>query len=93
MWYDIPKPPAAGAIVVAKAQEAQVSEKTPRAKTPRVKIKADPKLIAMARELRDRWLEEVNSGEYRIEPAGKYEIGRRIEQRGGEQRPLMLNAA
>mgnify|MGYP000010223360 CR=1 FL=1 len=42
--------------------------------------------------LRDRWLEEVNAGNARIEPAGKYDLGRRIENMA-MQRPAMLEAA
>jgi N-acetylglutamate synthase-like GNAT family acetyltransferase len=40
------------------------------------KAKADPKLIAAARELRDRWLEQVNAGEMLIESQGKYVVSR-----------------
>lgn len=50
------------------------SAKKPKAA--RVKVKNDPKLIAAARELRDRWLEKVNSGQYLPEATGKYEISR-----------------
>jgi hypothetical protein len=50
-------------------------EKKPRAKKP--KAKNDPKLAAAARELRDRWLEQVNNGgEMLIESAGKYDVAR-----------------
>jgi hypothetical protein len=41
------------------------------------KAKNDPKLVAAARELRDRWLERVNAGEYVFEDAGKYDVSRR----------------
>jgi hypothetical protein len=51
--------------------------KTPRVKTPRVKKKADPTFVAAARELRDRYLDEVNAGRHLIEPtAAKYDIAR-----------------
>lgn len=51
-----------------------------REKTPRVKKKANPKLVAAARELRDRYLDEVNAGRHLIEPvAAKYDVGRMIE--------------
>lgn len=43
--------------VVAEESEA----KPPRAKV--TKPKNDPRLVAAARELRDRWLEQVNGGE------------------------------
>jgi hypothetical protein len=48
----------------------------PRQKKP--KGKNDPKLVAAARELRDRWLERVNAGAYVIEDAGKYDVTRAL---------------
>ena len=42
------------------------------------KAKADPKLVAAARELRDRWLEQVNAGVAELPaPLGKYDLTRR----------------
>ena len=45
------------------------------------KPKADPRHVAMARELRDRYLEEVNSGLLLPAPpdVAKYDVSRRIE--------------
>ena len=40
------------------------------------KAKNDPKLAAAARELRDRWLEQINSGQYLPTGNGKYEVSR-----------------
>jgi hypothetical protein len=40
--------------------------------------KNDPKLVAAARELRDRWLEHVNSGATLIESVGKYDVTRAL---------------
>ena len=51
-----------------------VVEKPKREKKP--KVKAHPKLLAAARELRDRWLEHVNAGEMLLESAGKYDVAR-----------------
>jgi hypothetical protein len=53
-------------------------EKTKR--EPRPKQKNDPKLIAAARELRDRWLETVNEpgGASQLLANGKYSVARRI---------------
>ena len=59
-----PPAPAAPAAV-----EKPKREPKPRAKT-------DPKLIAAARELRDRWLERVNTQE--LLPQGKYDVSRAI---------------
>ena len=56
---------------------------TPKAKAPRVpkqKVKNDPRYKAAARELRDRYLEQYNSGSYLPEPtAQKYHVCRMIE--------------
>jgi len=64
---------------VAKPDAPQVpKEKAKRA--PRPKTRNDPKLIAAARELRDRWLEQVNSDPSLIEQQknqrGKYDVSR-----------------
>ena len=52
------------------------TEKPKKEKQP--KVKADPKLVAAARELRDRWLEHVNSGATLIESAAKYDVTRAL---------------
>ncbi len=46
-------------------------------KTHRVKVKNDPRLVAAARELRDRWLEQVNTDGFAL-PAAKYDMSRHI---------------
>ena len=46
---------------------------------PKQKPKNDPRLVAAARELRDRWLEQVNSGQYLPEAEGRYDVSRAIE--------------
>jgi hypothetical protein len=61
---------------VAEPATPTVVEKPKREKKP--KVKADPKLVATARELRDRWLEHVNSGEMQIESASKYDVTRAL---------------
>jgi hypothetical protein len=48
--------------------------------------RTDPKLIAAARELRDRWLEKVN--EMPALPVGKYEVTRALEAQRNPQ-PLL----
>jgi hypothetical protein len=45
-------------------------------KIKREKLKCDPKLVAMSREFRDRWLEKVNAGEMRLPDGGKYDVSR-----------------
>jgi hypothetical protein len=43
---------------------------------PKPKVKNDPKLVAAARELRDRWLERVNADPSLLASQGKYDVGR-----------------
>jgi GNAT superfamily N-acetyltransferase len=38
------------------------------------KVKNDPRYVAAARELRDRWMEEVSSGRVLVESQGKYDV-------------------
>ena len=50
-----------------------------RARKPKAaKAKCDPRHVAMARELRDRYLEEVNGGRFLPEARGKYEVSRQL---------------
>ena len=52
-------------------------------------MKADPKLIAAARELRDRWLEHVNgSGRAGLISQGKYDVSRCLDGSGVAVRAL-----
>jgi hypothetical protein len=49
-------------------------------KAKRAKVKNDPKQVAAARELRDRWLEQVNAaGGVPVLGEGKYDVSRAIE--------------
>jgi GNAT superfamily N-acetyltransferase len=62
----------------------------------RPKVKNDPKLIAAARELRDRWLEHVNTdpGAPGLLSHGKYEVSRALPQQQQKQTArLLLEAA
>jgi hypothetical protein len=59
-----------------------VPDDAPKEKPPREKRKAvknDPRLVAAARELRDRWLEKVNENPLILGSNGKYEVSRAIE--------------
>jgi len=42
-------------------------------------VKNDPRLVAAARELRDRWLEQVNATP--VLSQGKYDVSRQLEAR------------
>ena len=65
-----------GALRFAKPKD-DASESKPK-RAPKPKAKNDPKFVAAARELRDRWLEEVNAERYLPEASGKYEVSRRL---------------
>jgi hypothetical protein len=52
--------------------------KTSKPKVERTKRVCDPRLVSAARELRDRWLEQVNAGLYLPQAKGKYEVERAI---------------
>jgi hypothetical protein len=65
---------AMGGLRVPAPAEVVVTEKPKREK--RVKVKNDPKLRAMAREFRDRHLEQVNAGEWVLPDGGKYDVTR-----------------
>src|SRR5687767_8009607 len=65
----------------AQAEAPARAAGTKLAKPPRVKkekAKFDPQLLAAARELRDRWLEMVNSGQYVPETRAKYDVSRAL---------------
>lgn len=47
-------------------------------KPPRVKTKNDTRLVAAARELRDRWVEEIGREPGRIVSGAKYEVARAL---------------
>jgi len=47
-------------------------------KPKREKQKNDPKLVAAAREFRDRYLDEVNSGRCLRAANGKYDVSRQL---------------
>ncbi len=88
LMFDIPKQgEPLPAIKPAKA----LKEKSPRPK--RV---CDARLVSAARELRDRWLEEVNAGRYLLEASGKYEVRRLMAEHasdGGTMPVKLLSAA
>jgi hypothetical protein len=49
-----------------------------REKAPRVKTKNNPKFVSAARELRDRYLEQINSRGLLPAANGKYDVSRAI---------------
>jgi hypothetical protein len=89
---------------VAAAPQAPLAATAGEGKTTRKKMAAgrlrfDPKHIAAARELRDRYLEEVNSGRLELSARGKYDVGRSMESATEDVRlvtaplPPLLRAA
>ncbi len=68
--------PLPGGLCFAPPKVTPTIETKPREKKP--KAKNDPKLVSAARELKDRSLEEINSGRWVIEPAGKYDVARAL---------------
>ena len=72
--------------VKARKEEAKAEGKRRK----KAAVKNDPRLVAAARELRDRWLEGVNAGrvEGLPEAGGRYEVGRVVE--GGDVEMVAL---
>ena len=54
------------------------------------KVKNDPRLVAAARELRDRWLERVDADASALLIEAKYDVSRRIEGRDAEPERRLL---
>ena len=54
---------------------------------------AKPKHIAAARELRDRWLEAVNAGQYLPQSRAKYQISGALNEASIAMLPQLADAA
>jgi hypothetical protein len=68
-------------------------DKPKRERVAKPKVNLDPQLIAKARELRDRYLEHVNSEPHALRAIGKYEVSR-LPDPTREAKPIaMLPAA
>ncbi len=78
LMFDIPKQgePSPEAKPVKAAKLAKAAQ-TAKVHTPKVKRICDPRLVSAARELRDRWLEQVNASP--LLSQGKYEVTRAID--------------
>jgi hypothetical protein len=57
-----------------------VAPAAPKERPKKQKVKNDPRLVAAARELRDRYLEQVNENPALVE-CGKYDVSRMIDAR------------
>jgi ribosomal protein S18 acetylase RimI-like enzyme len=74
-------PPSATPVAPPPPPEpASLPTKTPPVNRPRPRSKCDPKHIALARELRDRYLEEVNLDPTFLLPSAKYEVARAVPE-------------
>ncbi len=62
--------------VLAPAPSGEKTARPAKVKTPAAPI--DPKYLAAARELRDRWMERVNTEGLALEAASKYDLSRRL---------------
>ncbi len=61
---------------------------------PRQKVKNDPRIFAAARELRDRWLEQVNGDPSALAITGKYNVSKAIAaQQAGAGAVKLLESA
>ena len=68
LWFAPPAPPP--------TPEELKAAKSAKPKPKPVRMKNDPKLVAAAREFRDRYLDEVNAGRMLPSANGKYDVSR-----------------
>ena len=82
--------------IVEPVNDPSIKKEKPKREKVKVEKKNDPKLVKAARELRDRYLEEINQNPI-LTSNGKYEVSRLIESNPtGQftQRPMpMLEVA
>ena len=71
--FDIPQPGEALPVIVPVGAKKTAAKRT---KAEKVKRLCDPRLVSAARELRDRWLEQINAAP--LLPSGKYDVCRAI---------------
>jgi len=73
MWFAPPAPPP------LTPEEKKAAKKAAALKPKREKFKNDPKWVAAARELRDRYIEQINEG-LLLPPSGngKYDVSRQL---------------
>jgi hypothetical protein len=80
---------ASGGLRFANPKPVEVVTEKPKREK---QTKNDPRLVAAARELRDRWLEQVNANP--LLSCGKYEVSRLIEtQVRMRENPLLIERA
>ena len=77
LWFAPPAPLPGAAPPPLTPEEKKAAKAKERKERPR--MKNDPKLVAAARELRDRYLEEVNANRLLPGAQGKYDVSRALE--------------
>ena len=77
LWFTAPKP--------SKSEAKPKHEK-------KAAVKNDPKLVAAARELRDRWLQRVNADPSLLTSSGKYDVSSTLRLRPEESKELAAPA-
>jgi len=82
-------PPSGSAVAPAPTPPAPAPKPE---KAPRPKTTIDPQMVAKARELRDRYLEQVND-RLLLAPSGKYDVSRQIARAAIGQAALALPPA
>lgn len=65
-----------GGLRIGPQDQAAPAPKPKR--EPKPKVKNDPRHVAAARELRDRWLEHANADPSALVSAGKYDVSKRL---------------
>lgn len=86
-----PEEIGSGGFWFAPPSPAKSEETVGATPAPKVKAKNDPRLIAAARELRDRWLEQINDTP--LVEFGKYEVNRLLPTvPHPEELPLLVAA-
>jgi GNAT superfamily N-acetyltransferase len=93
-------PPGKAAVVTSSGlRYIERGDYVPEVEPPKPKriakprAKNDPKLIAAARELRDRWLEQVNNDPSLLLSRGKYEVSKPLALASSEFKPTALLGA
>jgi hypothetical protein len=68
-----------GGLRFASPKAARGSSKEKPRRAAKKTVKNDPRLVAAARELRDRWLEQVNANPSLLASDAKYDVSRALE--------------
>jgi hypothetical protein len=70
--------PTAKPVVAVEPSEPTSEPKQKPTKPQRPRALIDPQRVSKARELRDRYLEQVNAGAFQLESRGRYDVSRAL---------------